>query len=77
MSDFRKTFENMLSETEIGGSKPLRFSEEEIEEQLTWIYYVMNQVKMETGTQVSIEDIVIVIREFGKRVEELKERINE
>ena len=75
MSNLRGSFEVMLSDRE--DQKVYSFSDDQLDEQLTWMYYVINQVKQNTGEDLSIEAMVIVIREFGMRVQELKERQNE
>lgn len=70
----------MIEEQVLSDEESLRvygFVNSEIDEQLTWINYVMNQVYMTTGTKMKVEDVVIVVRELGTRVKELEVKQNE
>lgn len=49
----------------------------ELEEQQTWMNYVMNRVRMKTGHIINEIDVAIVVEEFRKRVEELEEKQND
>jgi len=72
MSNLRESFEKIVSDVEC--MRLYGHTSKELEEQLTWMSYVIEQVRAETGTQMTIEDIAIVIKEFGKRIKEVEEQ---
>jgi len=47
---------------------------EELNEQTTWMNYVMNRVHMKTGCRIDETSVAIVVEEFSKRIKELEEK---
>jgi len=47
---------------------------DELDEQTTWMDYVINRVKLKTGNTIDETGVAIIVEEFSKRIKELEEK---